>query len=59
MQLIAVEYISDTDEIVKAFWSLFQHEHVAAFKLPERSPLPPALSSKNLSGGRTEGINVG
>jgi len=57
-QMTAVGYISDTAEIVKASWSLFQHDGAAAFKLPERSPLPPALSAKNLPGGRTQILNV-
>jgi len=50
-QMTAVGHISDTDEIVKASWSLFQHDGAAAFKLSERSPLPPALSAKDLPGG--------
>jgi len=57
-QMTAVGYISDTEEIVKASWSLFQHDGAAAFKLTERSPLPPALSAKDLSGGRTHILNV-
>jgi len=57
-QMTAVEYISDTEEIVKASWSLFQHNGAAASKLSERSPLPPALSAKNLPGGRTQILNV-
>jgi hypothetical protein len=51
-------YISDTDKTVKASWSLFQHDGMAAFKLSERSPLPPPLSSKNLPGGGTQMLNV-
>jgi len=43
-------FISDTEEIVKAFWSLFEHFGAAAYKLSERSPLPPALSAENLPG---------
>jgi hypothetical protein len=31
---------------------------VAGFKLSERSPLPPPLSTKDLPGGRTEILNV-
>jgi len=50
-QMTAVGYISDTEEIVKSSWSLFQHDGAAAFKLSERSPLPPALSAKDLPGG--------
>jgi len=57
-QMTAVRYISDTEEIVKASWSLFQHDGAAAFKLSERSPLPPALSSKDLPGERTQILNV-
>jgi len=45
-QMTAVGYISDTEEIIKAYWSLFHHHGAAAFKLSERSPLPPALSAK-------------
>jgi hypothetical protein len=44
-EMTAVGYISDPEEIVQASWSLFQHNGVAAFKLSERSPLPPALST--------------
>jgi len=53
-----VGYISDTEEIVKASWSIFQHDDAAAFKFSERSLLPPALSAKNLPGGRTQILNV-
>jgi hypothetical protein len=56
--MTAVGYLSDTEEIVKASWSLFQHDGAAAFKLSERSPLPPALSGKDLPGGRTQILNV-
>ena len=58
MQMTTVAYISDTEEIVKASWSLFQHDGAAAFKLSERSPLPPPLSAKDLPGGRTQILNV-
>jgi len=57
-QMTAVGYVSDTEESVKASWSLFQHDGAAAFKLSERSPLPPALSAKDLAGGRTQILNV-
>jgi hypothetical protein len=50
-QMTAVGYISNTEEIVKASWSLFQHHGAAAFTLSERSPLPPELSAKDLPGG--------
>jgi hypothetical protein len=49
-QMTAVGYISDTEEIIKASWSNSQHDVVAAFKLSEGSPLPPALSTKDLPG---------
>jgi len=57
-QMTAVGYISDTEEIVQASWSLSQHDGAAAFKLLERSPLPPPLSATNLPGGRTQLLNV-
>jgi len=57
-QITAVEYILNTEEIVKASWSLFQHDGAAAFNLSERSPLPPPLSAKGLTGGRTQISNV-
>jgi len=38
MQMTAVGYISDTEEIVKASWSLFQYDGAAAFKLWKQSP---------------------
>jgi hypothetical protein len=57
-QMTAIRYISDTDEIVKASWSLFQYGGAAAFKLSERSPLPQALSAGDLPGGRTQILNV-
>jgi hypothetical protein len=56
--MTAVGYISDTEEIVKASWSLFQHDGAAAFKLSERSPLPPALSAKDLPGGKSQILNI-
>jgi len=57
-QMTAVGYISHTDEIVEASWSLFHHDGAAAFKHTERSPLPPALSAKDLPGGWTQILNV-
>jgi len=57
-QMTTVWYISDTEEIVKASWSLSQHDGAAAFKLSEWSPLPPGLSAKNLPAGRNEILNV-
>jgi hypothetical protein len=49
-QMTAMGYISDTEEIVNASRSLFQHDSAAVFKLPERSPFPPAVSAKELPG---------
>jgi len=57
-QMTAVVYISDTKEIIKVSWSNFQHEDAAAFKLSERSPLPPDLSAKYLPGGWTQVLNT-
>jgi len=56
-QMTAMGYISDTEGIVKASWSLFEHDAAAAFKLLERSPLAPSLSAKDLAGGRTKILN--
>jgi len=49
--MTAVGYISDTEEIIKASWANFHHDGAAAFKLSEKSPVPPALSVKDLPGG--------
>jgi len=57
-QMLAVGYISDTEEIVKSSWSLLQHNGAAAFKLSARSSLPPTLSENVLPGGRTQILNV-
>jgi hypothetical protein len=57
-QMTAVGYISDTEELVKASWSLFNHDGAAAFKLSGKSPVPPPFSPKDLPGGRTEILNV-
>jgi len=57
-QMTVVRYISDTEVIFEATWSLFQHDCPAAFKLSERYPWPPAWSAKNIPGGRTELLNV-
>jgi hypothetical protein len=57
-QMTAIGYISDTEEIVKASWSNFHHDGVAAFKLLEKSPVPPAVSAKDLPGGRSQVWNV-
>jgi hypothetical protein len=57
-QMTAVGYISDTEETFKASWSLFPHDGAAVFKLSKRSPLPPAMSAKDLPGRRTQILNV-
>jgi hypothetical protein len=57
-QTTAVGYISDTEEIIKASRSNLKHNFPAAFKLSERSPLPPALSAKDHPGGRMQVLNV-
>jgi len=56
--MTAVGYISDTKEIVKASWSNCQHDAAAAFKLLEKSPLPPAWSAKDLHEGQTQVLNI-
>jgi len=53
-QMTGVRYISDTEEIVKASWSLIQHDCAAAFELSERSPMPPPWSAKELPEGLTQ-----
>jgi hypothetical protein len=55
---ITGEYILDTEEILEASWSLFLHNSAAAFKLSERSPLPPALAAKYLPGGESQILHV-
>jgi len=57
-QMTAMGFLSHTEEIVKASWSLLQHDGAAAFTLSERSPLQPALSGKDLPAGRTHILNV-
>ena len=57
-QMWAVGYILDTEEIVKASWSLCQHDCAAAFKLLERSPFQLALCAKDHAGARTQVSNV-
>jgi hypothetical protein len=56
--MTSVGYLLDTEEIANTSWSLFQHDGAAAFKLSERSPLPPPLSAKDIHGGQTEILNV-
>jgi len=51
-------YISDPEEIVCACWLNFQQDGAAACKLSERSPLPPALTMKNIPAQPTQVLNV-
>jgi len=58
-QMTAVGWISDTEGTVNPPWVLFHYDGAAAFKLSERSPLPPPpLSAKNLPGWQTQILNV-
>jgi len=57
-EITAIGHISETEEIVKAFWSFFRHDGVAVFQLLQRFSLLPALSPKNLPGGQTEVFNI-
>jgi len=57
-QMTAIGHISDTEEIVKASWPNVHHDSAAAFKLSEKSPVPPALSAKDIPGGQTQVLNV-
>jgi len=56
--MTAIGYISDTEEIIKSSWSLFQQDGVAAYKLSERSLLPPASLAMDLPQGQTQVSNV-
>jgi hypothetical protein len=44
-QMTAIGHISDTEKIIKASCSHLQHVPVTAFKLSERSLLPPSSSA--------------
>lgn len=57
-QITAMKYISDTKEIVKASWLLFQHHGPAGFKSSEGSPSPSALSANELPGAPTDQLKV-
>jgi hypothetical protein len=57
-KMTAIGYISDTDVSLRVSWSFLQYDGAAAFKLSYRTPLPPALSTKDLHGGQTHTINV-
>jgi len=58
MQMTAVGYISDTEDIVKVSWSNFQLDGASVFELSERSPEPLALAAKDLSGEGIQVLNV-
>jgi len=53
-QITAIEYILNTEDIVKSSGSNFQHDGVAAFELSERPHVPPASFSTDLPAGRTQ-----
>jgi len=57
-RMTTVRYISDTEEILKASWSLFQHDGANALISSERSLLRPPLSTKEVPGGLTHILNV-
>jgi len=57
-QMTAIKYISDTEQIVKASWSLVQHDGVAGFKSSERSPFSAGLSAMDIPAGQTQILNV-
>jgi len=58
MQMTEVRYISHAEEIIKVYWSKFIPDGVAVMKLSERSPLIPALTTKDIPGGSTQVVNV-
>lgn len=45
-------------EIVNKSWSLFQRDGAAVFQLSLRSPFPPGMSAQDLTGGRSQVLNV-
>jgi len=57
-QMTSLGYISATEEIVKASWSLFQHVGAAAFKFSERSTVRPPFTAKDLAIGQTQMLLV-
>jgi len=57
-QMTAIGYILDTEDILKASWSLSQYDVAAACKFSERSTLQPALSAMDLPGGCTQIFNI-
>jgi len=57
-QMTAMVYVLDTEDMVEASWSLFQHNHAAVFQPSERSPSPPPLTAQDVPGGRTQISNM-
>jgi len=57
-QITPVEYISDSEEIMKAIWSNFQHISVAAFNLLGWLPMVSALFAQVLHGGEIQVLNI-
>jgi hypothetical protein len=57
-QMTAVGFISDTHEIIAESYSIFPHDGATAFKLSERSPLPPPVPAKDRPRGHTQISNV-
>jgi hypothetical protein len=53
-----VGYFSNTEAIVKASWSNIQQDGVAAFKLSDRTLLPPTLTENDLPERQTQVLNV-
>jgi len=56
--MTSIGYISDTEEIMKTSFLLFQPDGVAAFKLSETPSSPPAGSAMDLPGWQTRILNV-
>jgi len=56
--MTAVGYISDTEEIIEESCLKCLHDGAAAFKLLERSRLPPTFSAKDLPGRQTQVLNA-
>jgi len=57
-QRTAIGFILDTEEIVNASWTNYQHNGAAAFQLSGKSLQPPALSAKDLLGVQSEIFNL-
>ena len=53
-----VGFVPESEKTSNVSWLSFEQDGAAAFKLSERSPQPPALSARDLLGGRTQILNV-